>query len=330
MSHDYDKDLFVNLSKYKPTQDKTPLENFATEAFVYILKDLLLSNEKCAKEILGLFGIKADINKQAISTQKDYSVDNQKLRPDIEIVCPDKVIFIEVKVESALRDSVLGLNDQLYDYEQIQIDNKETEVYCLSKYFVSSKKSRNIRWYQIAEILKKYNDGNQLMQNFLYFLNFNRMGELKTLSMNDSVNLISKNQAFIDYLKAIYETSSFSGNAKYQLGSVYSKFDGIGFYIQDSTKLKSTCEENSYYFLGLLPENEDKINFLVLCGCLKDEYSKQWQTDWIHVRNHPIVSKKDINEIEQSSDIDSQIQIGVEWLNSVYGKLGDFVNPDYI
>ena len=241
-------DLFINLSKYKPSQYVTPLENFTTEVFVYILKNLLDTNPSAATEILNLFGIK-NSDKIIISTQTEYKVGEHILRPDITVESEEEITFIEVKVNSKLRESILGNEgeDQLQDYQKINTapEQKPTKVYSLSKNSISSPVENNVRWYQIFEILKEIEDDDIIVKNFLCFLTENKMGS-PTDFTNAVQNLITANQQLIAYLIAIYEDSNFSKNSKYQLGSVYIENDGIGFYIQDS-KVKKAKRKTTHF-----------------------------------------------------------------------------------
>lgn len=326
-------DLFINLPKYKPSQYVTPLENFTTEVFVYILKNLLDTNPSAATEILNLFGIK-NSDKIIISTQTEYKVGEHILRPDITVKSEEEITFIEVKVNSKLRESILGNEgeDQLQDYQKINTDQKPTKVYSLSKNSISSSVKNNVRWYQIFEILKKIEDTDIIVKNFLCFLTENKMGS-PTDFTSAVQNLITANQQLTDYLIAIYEDSNFSKNSKYQLGSVYIENDGIGFYIQDSKKKKSKKEDDSFFFLGILPEQEDSISFLVLCDCLKDEFKRndKWKQDWKTCSGvHPIVSSKKITEITEKQTPNEKIEMGRIWLNTVYSELGEYVEEKYI
>ncbi len=328
-------DLFINLSKYKPSQYVTPLENFTTEVFAYILKNLLDTTPSAATEILDLFGIK-NSDKIIISTQTEYKVGEHILRPDITVESEEEITFIEVKVNSKLRESILGNEgeDQLQDYQKINTAPKQkpTKVYSLSKNSISSSVKNNVRWYQIFEILKEIEDDDIIVKNFLCFLTENKMGS-PTDFTNAVKNLITANQQLIAYLIAIYEDSNFSKNSKYQLGSVYIENDGIGFYIQDSKKKKSKKEDDSFFFLGILPEQEDSISFLVLCDCLKDEFrsNDKWKQDWKTCSDvHPIVSSKKITEITEKQNHNEKIEMGKVWLNTVYSELGESVEEKYI
>lgn len=328
-------DLFINLSKYKPSQYVTPLENFTTEVFVYILKNLLDTKSSAATEILDLFGIK-NPDKIIISTQTEYKVGEHILRPDITVESEEEITFIEVKVDSKLRESILGNEgeDQLQDYQKINTapEQKPTKVYSLSKNSISSSVKNNVRWYQIFEILKEIEDDDIIVKNFLCFLTENKMGS-PTDFTNAVQNLITANQQLIAYLIAIYENSNFSKNSKYQLGSVYIEDDGIGFYIQDSQKRKSKNEDDSFFFLGILPEQEDCISFLVLYNRLKDEFrnNDKWKQDWKTCSSvHPIVSSKKITEITEKQNHNEKIEMGKIWLNTVYSELGEYVEEKYI
>lgn len=330
MVENYDLDLFINLSKYKPTENVTPLENFTTELFVYMLKYLQKNYKTAAFEILKLFDINEKEKISSISTQNEYYVDGTKLKPDIEIDLEDRVVFIEVKVNSPLHSSILnkGLNDQLEDYQQITFEDKKTIVYSLTKYNIDSKIKQNIRWNQISKILNRIKTTNQLLDNFIEFLKENNMGEQKAISM-DTANLMSNYYAYFQYLHDIFNASAFSKNPKYQYGSNYAKEDAFGYNIMTSGIPKSTNEKDAYYFLGLIKPFEQQLSFQVYLGCLK---KSKWEKDWkedIH-KCHPIIKSLDISNISNLNDYDEQLKIGTIWLNEIYDYLKTIIKNEYL
>ncbi len=336
MAGNYDLDLFINLSKYKPTETVTPLENFTTELFVYVLKDLLKQNNKTGYEILRLFGIQKKERILDISTQNEYKVDKRILKPDIEIDLADRVVFIEVKVDSTLRSSILkrGLSDQLEDYQQIQVSTGKPTVYSLTKHKVNSPVKTNIRWYQITKKLKSLEGNNQIIDNFISFLEEYNMGETKPIT-SDSKNLLSTYHSFFQYLIDIFEASEFNNNDKYKYGSKF--IDEHQFYlnIMENYQSRSANEEHSYYYYGLYDIFPNKIVFQVLNGTLLSKFqdpktwkNKGWKEDSIIL--HPIISTIDISDITKKRNYETQVEIGAQWLNSIYKNLKKIVNPDYI
>ena len=323
-------DLFVNLSKYKPTENVSPLENFTTELFVYILKDLLRQKNEAGYEILALFGIRKNESIQNISTQNEYKVDDRILRPDIEIDLDNRVVFVEVKVNSPLHPSILKghLDDQLEDYQQIQVTSGKAVVYSLTKLKIYSRVKTNVRWYSISKILKKLEGPNQIIDNFISFLEINNMSEQKAMKA-DTAHLMTTYFSFFDYLREIFEASKFAQNSKYRYGTNYVEKNGLGFFIMDKNKRKSKNEEDGFYFLGILPPYENEISFQVLSDYLKD---KKWKKDWLKDDEgvHPIIKKINISKITNEEDSDKQIENGVKWLNEIYDSLQLIIKKAYI
>ena len=330
MPDKYELDLFINLSKYKPTEIVTPLENFTTELFVYVLKDLLQKSDNVGFEILKLFGIDKHENVLSISTQNEYYVDDRVLRPDIEIDLDDRIIFIEVKVNSHLHPSILkrNLKDQLEDYQQIFFPSRKTIVYSLTKLKVSSKVKTNIRWYSISKIIKKLEGTNQILDNFISFLEAYNMSEQEAMK-SDTENLMTTYLSFFEYLQEIFNVSKFAQNPKYKYGVDYVNKFGFGFFIMDSNKKKSKNEEDAFYFLGILPPYKNEISFQVLNHLLKE---KKWNKDWVKdaAGAHPIIKKINISDITKHEDFDKQIEIGVQWLDGIYDSLKSIVKKNCI
>lgn len=168
--------LFSILSHYKPLETVTPEENFSTELFVYLLKYSLLKKTLLFSDFMNFFGIEVDVSeyeKFAIYTQRVFfTEDGRKVFPDISIETEDKLIFIEVKLES-------GLN--YYDYEneenrkvainQIQLYQtiktlKNKHIYLLTKYYCDLSFEycpdfrKKLRWQYLYYQLSQYETEN--------------------------------------------------------------------------------------------------------------------------------------------------------------------------
>lgn len=335
MEPKYDLDLFVNLSKYKPSENVTPLENFTTELFVYILKDLLRKKSNTGYKICKLFGINNPDEIEFISTQKEYSVDNKKLRPDITIELAKRTIFIEVKVDSPLHPSILkrNLNDQLEDYQQIEIPEQKVIVYSLTKYSVCSSVQKNVRWRDISNILDKKEEKNQILDNFQNFLKINNMGVGKPMT-KETANIIETYNSFFSFLEEIFNNSKFKENKKYQLSKRIINEEDFGFYIMDASKPKSTNEDNSFYWFGIVSTYTDYLSFEVIVHCLMNDYSRKtnWSNKWKKDSwgINPIISTIKLSRILNHEDYDGQIEEGTEWLNKIYDELENIVKKKYI
>ena len=102
-----DYDLFVNLFKYKESEKNSPLENYLTELFAYILRMLIYQQEPSVITLINdYFHIpfcKDDLKNTIIETQKEYWIEKHQVyaRPDLIIKINKKnIYFIENKVDS--------------------------------------------------------------------------------------------------------------------------------------------------------------------------------------------------------------------------------------
>ena len=100
--------MFTALGKYN-----SPVhENYLTEAFVYVLKYMLIQERRLGKEVLSrlCYGDRLDAfehdSEVALVTQKDAGGGSG--RPDITIITPSKLIYVEVKHDSGLGERQLG------------------------------------------------------------------------------------------------------------------------------------------------------------------------------------------------------------------------------
>jgi PD-(D/E)XK nuclease superfamily protein len=140
--------LFTNLSKWAIRQN----ENFTTEILVYLINYLLVEEPVVASKLLcqitdGFLDGTTLPDKIKITTQTVID----EGRPDIEISTDDHVVYIEVKIDSALGE------DQLKRYRNAldSLSNKKTSLIYLSRYPFDSDENGKpdvmVRWYQIAD-----------------------------------------------------------------------------------------------------------------------------------------------------------------------------------
>ncbi len=160
--------LLLSLVKWARSSE----ENFTTEAFVHLLRHLQQHEPTIVQDLLknvcDLLREKKEKGKQGIDlskplevkdlefqTQVGYWLDERILRPDISIVAPNYLIFVEVKVSAEL-----GF-DQLARYRAILEKEKgsRTGVLILLSRAPSTKLDREladvaILWHQIAKWLR--------------------------------------------------------------------------------------------------------------------------------------------------------------------------------
>jgi len=213
--------IFSALSKYPSTPTRSQLENYTTEALVYLLQLSKNNQSLLLVNFLKLFGIPFNIkyNKIEISTQESFNT-RYGLRsiPDITIRIsnlnnkPKAIYFIEVKVDSGINKYITNNKeiDQIKKYQGI-ISNppvKKENISLLSKLHFSSQTlvSKNILWFQIADLLRdelkraveieKYLIGDfikYLEDNFLSLTKINNSvepGLSSLLSIMNNINII--------------------------------------------------------------------------------------------------------------------------------------------
>lgn len=318
----YEKNLFSNLSKYKPGQI-TPLENFTTEAFVYLIKYLLLNKNPCVFEILKLFKITKNESIISVKTQNSYIIKSRTLRPDIEIKTNEKIVLIEVKVDSELRKSIFDKNkDQLYDYEKLKEKFDKNLIVCsLTKSFVTSSNKNNVRWYEVANIFSRYTGTDLLIDNFISFLKDNGMEELKCIT-SETANLISIYHNFMTLLELSYQNSLFTKKSKFKLGKEYKERDGFGYFI------KNIKSKTDFFWFGVIPDYSGYIIFEIVCETKKNADLNAFDKD--QFSNLVFSNKIKLEDLVVSQSIQIQEKKITDWLNSIYNKLDSFIAIKYL
>ncbi len=160
--------LLLSLAKWARSSE----ENYTTEAFVHLLRhlqqheptivqgllknvcDLLIEKKEKGKQEIDL-SMPLEAKDLEFKTQVGYTLDERISRPDISIVAPNYLIFVEVKVSAEL-----GF-DQLARYRAILDKEKDsrTGLLILLSRAPSTKLDREladaaILWHRIAEWLK--------------------------------------------------------------------------------------------------------------------------------------------------------------------------------
>ncbi|MCX7144126.1 MAG: hypothetical protein NT123_24430 [Proteobacteria bacterium] len=155
-------------------------ENFLTEAFAHLLRNLLSNESEIGTSLLtyltnGIVTInQSDVDKVSVETQ----ISTPYGCPDILILTPHHRVYVEVKDEAPPGDTQISRYRQDLESRPIDIQNG---IILLTRYAVvpSSKKEEPdfyIRWHQISEFLEKrrFKVANAvtryLIDNFLGFL----------------------------------------------------------------------------------------------------------------------------------------------------------------
>jgi hypothetical protein len=145
--------LFARLHKWAWRQD----ENFTTEALAVVLEQLLAVAPAVGVRLVSrLTGGFIDLPAEAAgSIQLQLQFEAEAGRPDLEIRSPNRLVWVEVKVESELRAG------QLEGYRLLlkEIGVEETRLGLLTRYPVEfgcedARPDVQVRWYEIADWLE--------------------------------------------------------------------------------------------------------------------------------------------------------------------------------
>ncbi len=140
--------IFSALAKYNSARD----ENYLTEAFVFIINSLLIREHHVGLDILTRLCVKN--NDFSFDANEHISVTTQETteqgRPDIKVLSPDILIYIEVK-----HDSPLGFK-QLERYKKaLETSSAATKHINLLTRFASDfideqeKPYKHVQWWEI-------------------------------------------------------------------------------------------------------------------------------------------------------------------------------------
>ena len=229
-------DLFTELAKYAHRQE----ENYLTEAFVYLLKTVLVREPACGISILAdmlIFPVEEIQNRSGainISTQDTY----EEGRPDIIIrMGVDCLFFIEVK-----HDSRIG-HHQLESY--LDALEKEAPAYKQLILLTRSKHSiqetdleagnfQQICWYEISGWLSNLEIEDEII-NFLVneFLDFLRGKEM------------SMERVSWEYIKGVLALRSLADMVGVAVAEAFPEertrrtagWNWIGYYLGEGTDL---------------------------------------------------------------------------------------------
>jgi len=312
-----DNNLFSNIFKYRQRKDKSPLENYCTEIFAYILRQLIKTpeEEKLAFDLLELFGFSniknTDLGNIEINTQESHktSVDNKRAILDIIIKLNDKVSIIEVKINSGLNkyDTDKKIIDQIEKYEKINDIKGEKSIFLLSKYVIfcdSLDKNNKILWSQIYSKLS--NSENEIIKQFRMFLEENGMKSYKLES--GAENTINSIQAIMGLIEQSWT------NEKYKLKEELAR-EYIGFWVKD----KGTA------WIGQTTGYEDYLVFEI-CDKLEGKAEriaeeKNMNLDVDKFCQKYIFSKLSIKEITSYKTAEEQVKCVTKWCNKIINDL---------
>jgi len=211
---------FSKMSDYRANENKTQIENFTTESFVFLLNYLISTKNKIIFKVLNEFGFDntVKLDKLKIKTQCEEFVGKKSVKPDIIFEYNKLRTIIEVKLDSNLNQYDLKRKtvNQLELYSRIE---GITSVYLLTKrvILIDSIKNEKIKgrifWSKIYNLLENSNDF--VIKSFNCFLEENGM---KTNKLNKNIftaldslytlsSLIEQSWNYNDYPLSVFKYS---------------------------------------------------------------------------------------------------------------------------
>jgi hypothetical protein len=172
----------INLYIKTNENNRVPLEDFNTECFVGILRLYKEVNKDFIENFLQL-----DDDIYTLTTQVRKTLpDHTNCIIDLVFEGKKNVCFIENKIESGE-----GI-DQLLRYGKVldlHYGNLKKNLYYCTKYSdtknlngeYSRYNFRQFKWFEIAKFLRKYQEENPLIKEYLKFLNYSKMGQDNTI-----------------------------------------------------------------------------------------------------------------------------------------------------
>lgn len=179
--------MLNRILKLFPKFGNTPLENFATEVLVGILKKEKSLLDKFVNSTLGITGSNFDIESQVYHFGKYI---------DIEIKNEDTLIFIENKVNSPENDQ------QLKNYHEILNKHKDGHLILCTRYIEGSYNLTNfhqIRWLSIYDFLKDNNKNDSIINIFLDFMITNNLGSEVKFKPEDLIQISSTKEILVKF-----------------------------------------------------------------------------------------------------------------------------------
>jgi hypothetical protein len=262
-------DGFVKLFKYSP-QKLTPLENYMTEAFVFLLNYLKSINNKMVYEILDLFGI---LRGKQINISSQTKIQDKKHIPDICIETGNIISIVEVKVNSNLNKyKYKGRN--INQYELYSREYANANIFLLTKHLVFENNipdKNKVLWVQIFQILEESDD--YFVKSFLYFLEENGMASVK---LDESI--LTAIRSIIQWKSLIEDSWRYGDN--FSLSPIALNMQGDEYWIRYFVKDKKRKQKILY--IGIISSEPENLYVYLARRDLKqykDLYGKKNKAD---------------------------------------------------
>lgn len=277
-----ENNIFSALAKYNSPID----ENYLTESFVFVIKNLLKREPSIGIELLN--NLCVNNSEFSFSESENIFVSTQVVTeqgtPDIKISSPEKLIYIEVKLESDLGDRQIERYKEALASASASIKHKH--LILLTRYSVDFKNEdetpyKHIRWFEVYNRFEGVKDKVKdtiscyLIEQLMSFLEVNQMSIQKV-----GWEYINGVPALFNLMKMIEEifqkeqlrpsargisksyTGFYSGDGEFWCGISNDEHLFLLFEFQKSTKYDFQALKASYG--DSVRENENNN----ICFCL--------------------------------------------------------------
>ncbi len=298
--------IFSALAKYNSAID----ENYLTEAFVFLVNSLLARERHIGLEILTWLCV--DNNEFSFDTGETISVSTQETteqgRPDIKVSSPNKLIYIEVKHDSALGPQQLARYKRALESSTATIKH----VVLLTRFAIDleeqeEKPYKHVRWREVYNWLENTKAKDPisvyLIESFESFLEVKQMSIQKVgweyiNGVPALINLVNMIEVAIQGARIPFY-SSFPRAAA---------LDWRGFYL-----------ENKEFWCGIRYDNHLVIIFEI-------EDKKNYNTKLIDAPSYPVEENRNFAWFELqlenirffSLDKDEQLEEITKFVKTAY------------
>jgi hypothetical protein len=269
-------DLFVRLSKYKPSEDRIALENFLTELIAYVIRE----EPTALREFLGLMS-------EELSATEDWIIETQQSISgffiDLLLRSEHHFLIVENKVDSGLR------KEQLNNYLQVARDHSGGSVALLTKTLQLEAVQcsdplflRQVLWSDLAERWKTLGSLNdrRLMDNVLQFMKESGMGpwdpfqaaEIEAPGHFQHLETKLQNLADEIHRQVVADPFANLSDVTRRPPFTVSGYKGIGWI----PKQEAPTQAGFWYFLGFAygrqpdwaiePEKEGEVEIVAFAG----------------------------------------------------------------
>jgi hypothetical protein len=313
--------LLVRLRKWVHRQD----ENFQTEAFAHLLEYLLANESEAAVQFLreltaGILDLRPE---EVASVRVSTQVTTEEGRPDVEIRAPQRLVYIEAKVESEPHEGQL----EGYRKELNRSGVAKTGLILLSRYWVelgdeAEKPDAYVRWFEVADWLSQVSIAkpvsNHVVEQFVGFL------RARGMTMEQVTRELTRGGPALHHLLVMVNDVLTRMGLRPQPYFYFPPGD-IGFYAEDHRYwVGLTLSEPQYLSAGTwkFKADKDRVEQLGLVDGLRES---QWPNETLgphYWRKRVDLEAEEVHFFERTKA--SQVQFVEELLKDVFQTVKNF------